>query len=123
MLVTPLHWPQCCPCAPPHKCRIGGPGERWPSPVCAIPVEDGGAVGADGGVAVEGEEHVALLAELADEAFRLAALGQERAEGPNGAQRGPCQRPPHSTTLAPWESYRGSRLNLPCSTGSPHSPA
>lgn len=42
--------------------------------VVAVPVEDGGAVTAHGCVAVEGEEHVTLSAELTYETLGLAPL-------------------------------------------------
>lgn len=89
----------------------GGGGQCWVTPChphvptscpsVSVPVEDGGAVGADRGVAVEGEEHVALPAQLTDEALGLASL-REQAGGDNGD--------PASPPLAPWGFPHGSAL-------------
>lgn len=68
-------------------------------PQRVVPVEDGRAVSADRGVAVEGEEHVALPAQLTDKALGLASLG-EQAGGDNGDHASPL--------LAPWGSPHGS---------------
>lgn len=60
-------------------------GARGGVVIVAIPVEDGGAVTAHGCVAVEGEQHVTLSAELTYETLGLApltiqldVLGEER---------------------------------------------
>lgn len=99
-----------------HWWGAQAPGLRGVGP--HPPVEDGGAVGAHGRVAVEGEEHVTLSAELTHEALGLAPLGAtvqrkvrpaRRAPGPGSHQAELLSRPPRPWDWEQREMPRGLR--------------
>lgn len=107
----PMALAQCHSFPPPHHATPAGPAAPSASLVQhAVPVEDGRAVSADRGVAVEGEEHVALLTELADKAFCLAALVGSRQRVPTVPGRDPCT----PTWRWPHQSY-----TMDCGRGCP----
>lgn len=80
-------------------------------------MEDGGAVAAHGSVAVEGEQHVALSAELTHEALGLAPLGvgvEARLSALLPRARGPS--PPwglgEETPGPPWGTHLTVQLDV-----------
>lgn len=86
------------------------------------PVEDSGAVTAHGRVAVKGEEHVTLSAELAHKALGLAPLGGGEQVSASRRARGHARCPP-TLRAGSGEPRAGSGEPRPAAGRPPRSPA